>query len=341
MGFLKIALVLIACAALGGCELLFDAVPMESAGIGALESEGAMGAEALPPGDAGASGGIGLAAISDDIAEVADGIPLTPRMEGELSDILRRWTNDGAEIGRVLIERDGVLRANGYAVARLESEGTLYASNGLELGRFNAADGRLYEFLRDGSKRPIAELRGFTAENGVDLYLDPFGQTVVRILKPSSLIEVVGVENGRYLVRLVNGRLGWVPGEAVVWLALLGLHQTAHHCPQIGDGIVAETSGERIYFTRCKEQDGQFILSTPDGSLDVPQARVAFVLSGDGVSRFRRNTPRYVVAYNGQTRFRIPSDSEFTQRPAGAQNPFGAAGQSAGEPPNPFTNRGR
>lgn len=336
MNFRVLIVVVAACIGLGACELLFDVGALEGTGIGAGEVGAAMNSGVVGGGALAGDSLIGEAVISDDLTTVADGAKLTPEMEGELSGILRRWTADGTQIGRVAIGDTGYLHANGYVVARVAPDGALYAPNGLKLGRFSGLDGRLYEYLENGSQRPIGALEAFTANDGVHVYANVFGDTVVRILKPGSVVEVIGIENGRYLVRLVNGSTGWIPKNGIVALTLIGLGQTRHHCPD-RDGVAVLRSGESIHFKRCKERDDAFLLSSNSEVIRVQRADLAYFLEGDGVTDDPRESPRYILAYNGATRYRVPPDAAFDQRPIGAQSPRGVSPPA----PSPFIYKGQ
>lgn len=319
---------LLACLALGGCELLFDAEALEGAGVGAT---GEMGA-ALEPGLAAAGpvagdAFIGEAAISDDLTTVADDASLTPEMEGQLTRLLSRWTVEESEIGKVAIGRTGYLYANGYVVARLMADGDLFAPSGLRLGRFSAMDGRLYEYLSNGSERAIGSLEGFTANDGVHVYADLFGNTVVRVLRPGSVMQIIGEEGGWYRVRLVSGATGWLPSGSIVTLVLIGVAQTQQHCPK-GDGVAVLRSGASIRFQKCREDKDGFSLSTTGGARWIGRADLAYFIDGDGISSQELDHPRYVLAYNGVTRFRVPPDQAFVYRPDGAP-------PLAGAPPPP------
>lgn len=309
-----IVLAVAACFALGGCELLLDAAPMEEAEIGAGVGDAMVAADAV--GSAAIdSDAVGSALISDELTDVADGVRLTPQMEGQLTQALRAWTGDGTRIGRFAIEGDGAIRGNGYALARIDRTGSIYASNGLRLGYFNAVDGKLYEYV-SGSARAIGNLRGFTADSGVHLFADPFGNSSLQVLAPHSVVDVVGLRDGRFLVRLVGGRLGWVDPSNLTAMALLAASQTVHSCPREGDGVAVRSNGQRVAFESCARSGREFQFVTEAGRQDIPVTQIAYLMWGDGITGKPPRRPRYLLAFNGRGRFRTPSEGEFNQQPS-------------------------
>jgi hypothetical protein len=266
-----IALVIVATFALSGCAALVEVAALDEAGVGATAAEGAGGTFAATN-----------VALSDSLSEDVTGGLNSGTREGALSNAFSDLTDGGQRPAQLNLSSQGTISARGQPVASLDSAGNITAS-GKKIGFVNAEDTRLYEYLSDGSEKPVAVLRGFVRQNGVELISQTDG-TVVRIMRSDVVLDVIGIRDGQYLVRLADGEEGLVASGAVDTLALLGLTQLIAGCPDDNhEGAVVRRSGEVVRFKDCKKQDGAFVLSADGADTIIDSYDVVTVLTGGGI----------------------------------------------------------
>jgi hypothetical protein len=266
-----ILLLIMASFGLSGCALLVEAGALEAAGVG----EGAAG---------GAAASVAATdfELSSSLAEDITGRVDSGTREGSLANAFAELTNNGQRTARLGLSQNGTITASGQPIASLDADGNIFAAD-RKIGFVNAADTRLYQISSNGSTSPIAVIRGFVPENGVQLISQVDG-TLIRILRSDVVVDVIAIRNGQYLVRLASGDIGLIPSSAVRNLALLGLVQLIAACPEDGrEGAVVRHDGEVIRFKRCERKDNAYVLSTDAGDTIVDAHDVETVLTGSGI----------------------------------------------------------
>jgi hypothetical protein len=210
---------------------------------------------------------------------VSDGLFETARDRGVLSSALDDITARGTRTGRMGMTPTGKLFADGKVIGQIDpGTGDIMGPRGVPAGYLSAEDARIYEFGRNGQPTAIAELRGFTRENGVSLRSTPYGSTI-RVLQDRVNMEVLKIQNGRYLIRLPDQTVGWVPASDVS-LLILSLAQSQHHCVQQHSGELVFREGNTLQFSNCQEQNGIYSVQTTDGLQDFQETDVAEVIVG-------------------------------------------------------------
>jgi len=202
---------------LSGCGALLGAAA-ESAALEGAAAAGEIGAAEggltavrtlaeMSPGvrtavlaDAGAGARVG---VSGDIVQMAAD-------RGIISNALDRITVNGTQAARITLTRSGWVEAQGRVLGRIEpGTGLIRTPNGTLAGYLDGNIGRIFEYMRGGGARPVGELRGFTSQSGVQLRSFD-GGTQIRVLKSNAYVRVLKIDNGRYLVRPIDGEAGWV-----------------------------------------------------------------------------------------------------------------------------------
>ena len=274
---------------LSGCELLMDAgavgegaAAVGGADVAAAGFEGADGAAAVgfegTEGVAAAEAGETEIAVSHDTFEMA-------RDHGVISRALQQVTRNGTRAGSMTMTRSGFLRADGRAIGKIDpATGDIVGPRGVPAGYIS--NSQIFEFVRNGQSQAVAELRGFTVRNGVRLSPRLGGGTEVRILHSRVYLDVLKLEPGRYLVRLQDGTVGYIPSEAA-HLFILGLAQYAQNCQRDRSGAIVERSGMTVPFIDCSVQDGRFVIETTDGPRMIDASDVSGVLVGGSSEKTR------------------------------------------------------
>jgi hypothetical protein len=258
--------------ALSGCAAAALELGLEEAGIGAVAEEGAAGAAFAPS----------EVILSENLADTVESSVRSGTRQGELSNAFYRLTNGGQQAGRFTISSDGGISAAGERLATLDANGRVLVQ-GQEVGFVSGEHPWLYEYLRDGTTRPIGVLEGFTAQNGVQVASQADG-AFVRVLRPGAAVDVVGIADGRYLLRLTDGEDVWVDAHALQALSLLAIPQFLAGCPNDDrQGAVMRKSGELVRFAHCEKRDGAYVLSGADGQTIIDQYDVNAILVGDQV----------------------------------------------------------
>jgi hypothetical protein len=225
------AVVVLAMAGLGGCELFLEAGALEGAGVGM---------EAAEAGGLAAAGEAGVAAtevadlgVSYDLVEDAQLRASEGAQRGQLTEAFSRLTDQGRGRGTMRLNGRGQLFAAEKPVATINrATGRIYAGNRLigYLDGDSAGDGLIHEYLRDGGTQPVARMEGFIAENGAEFRPNPDGSTGLRVLRSDVSLDVIGIRDNFYLVRLPGGEMGLVPIGAFSSVALLALAQKDRRC---------------------------------------------------------------------------------------------------------------
>ena len=199
---------------------------------------------------------------------------------GSLSEAIARLTANGEQTAVLTVNDTGVISAGNRVLANVTEDGGLYVRGATQRVGY-LQNGQLYEISNSGS-RVIGELHGFVPSRGV--ILDESG--AIRILKPNVFVDVLQIENGRYLVRLASGETEWIdPGFVVL---LLASANQANQCPA-GSGVLVTTSGRPTVFDDCTERSDVFVLNTPDGEVFVDAADTKSIYQGaiEGYERQR------------------------------------------------------
>ncbi|HEY5070404.1 MAG TPA: hypothetical protein VII63_00090 [Caulobacteraceae bacterium] len=286
-----ILLIVLASIGLGGCALLFEAGALEGAEVGV-----AAGAET------GAAEGLFASAditTSPDLSEgVAEDVA-SPTRRGELSNALYKMTDGGTRPAQWHVNRGGAISAAGQPMARIYSDGEVVGA-GRKLGYFSAQDSLLYEYTSDGGTRKVAALKGFVTENGVKLVTRE-GGTLMRILRRDVAMDIIGMGDGQYLVRLADGTQAWLPSAAVATLALLAVPQLLFGCPtQDHEGAVVRKSGEIVRFKTCEERGNAYIVSDGESTTIIDAYDVETILTGDGIPGIQGDDASQAMVRNAQ-----------------------------------------
>ena len=179
---------------------------------------------------------------------------------------------EGLAAGRqvLLVDGSGIIRAGSRGVASLEGQ-TLFVES-RPIGELR--DGYLYE---TGSARAAGRLRGSIPAR--DVQLEFTDGTFAPSLRPM-VVDVLRLENQRYLIRLASGSQAWIPASALLGLALMGANEAGACDPGRGDGVLLRPSGEPVSFIRCEQQDDVLMLETDDGEIAVAADQAQEVIYG-------------------------------------------------------------
>jgi hypothetical protein len=291
---------------LGGCALLFEGAALEGAGIG-MEAAGVAEASGVVAG--GEMAGASLAAadleLSYDLVESAELRVAEGAQRGALTDSFSKLTDSGRVRGSMKLDGRGQIYASNRPLAAINrSTGEIFAG-GRRIGYLNSGDSLMYEYLRDGSTQAVARLEGFVAENGVELRPEPGGATSVRILRSDLAVDVIGVRDNFYVVRLPNGETGLLPVAALSGVSIIALSQFERHCAQRDDAAGPWLGVQ----SQDLSPETAEVLSVPGSQ----GAYLASVTSGGPADRAGVNPGDVVLRVNGETVAGAADLSRMTQ----------------------------
>lgn len=235
-------------------------------GAASLAAEGALVEGAIVGSRLGAMGAASRLMVAPEAATAARGA-FGSAMEGLAS---------GQRV--LLVDASGVIRAGSRGVASLQGE-TLFIEN-----RAAATLRNGYLYTMDGGPA-VGRLRG--AIPARDVWLEFMDGTSAPNLRPM-LVDVLRLENGRYLVRLANGTEAWLP-VAALGLAVLGTHETGECDPNRGAGVLVRPSGEPVSFSSCERQEDVLVLQTDDGAVAVAPDQAQEIIYGPSGIRFAQS----------------------------------------------------
>jgi hypothetical protein len=202
--------------------------------------------------------GISRLAVAPEVASAA---------EGDFGAMLQEVASGRAVL---TVEQDGLIRAGTQGLARLE--GDAFYAQGRELGYLR--DGYLYQL---DNSTALGRLRGTLP--GRDIPLEFTDGVSAPNLRPM-IVDVLRLENGRYLIRLANGSEAWIPMAALFGITLVGAADAGDCDPSRGEGVVVRTSGEPISFSQCERQDDVLVLQTANGPVVLDPDEAGEVIYG-------------------------------------------------------------
>lgn len=220
---------------------------------------------------AGAAEMAGASLVEMDAMAGASRLMVAPEVgaaaEGGLGAALEEFSAGRSVLA---VEESGLIRAGSRGLARLEDD-TFWAQ-GQEVGYLR--DGFLYDVDRS---TPLGRLRGTMPGRNVPLQFTEGVST--SNLRPM-LVDVLRLENRRYLIRLADGSEAWVPVAALLGVVVVAANDSGECETSYGEGVVLRRTGEPIRFSQCEREDDVLTLQTADGPVVVDTDEVGEVIYG-------------------------------------------------------------